>query len=100
MDILTSCRHTTAKELAGELGVTARTIWNDVKVLSPDFPIYTQQGGNGGIFLTDGAGKHQNTLSHEQLECLEKMVASSGIEDKKTILSIINEFGPYCGKDA
>ena len=34
MDILTSCRHTTAKELAGELGVTARTIWNDVKVLS------------------------------------------------------------------
>lgn len=99
MNILTFRRHTTARELAEELGVTTRTIRNDVQALSPEFPIYTQQGGNGGIFLIDGAGKYHNSLSHEQLECLEKVAASSGTEDKKTILSIINEFGPYCGKD-
>ena len=46
----------------------------------------------------DGAGKHQNSLSHEQLECLEKVAVSCAEEDRETILSIIHEFGPYCEK--
>ena len=46
----------------------------------------------------DGVGKNQNTLSQEQLECLEKVAVLCTAEDRKTILSIIHEFGPYCGK--
>ncbi len=37
-------------------------------------------------------------LSQEQLECLEKVAVSCVAEDRETILSIIHEFGPYCGK--
>ena len=45
----------------------------------------------------DGVGKYQNTLSQEQLKCLEKIAVSCGAEDRKTIWSIIHEFGPYYG---
>ena len=53
VNILIVRRRTTAKELAEEFGVTTRTIRNDIQALSPNFPIYTQQGGAGGIFMGD-----------------------------------------------
>ena len=47
----------------------------------------------------DGVGKYQNSLSHEQLECLEKLAARCTGKDRETVLSIIHEFGPYCEKN-
>ncbi len=44
-----------------------------------------------------GVGQYQNTLTQEQLECLEKMAVTCGSEERKIVLSIIHEFGPYCG---
>ena len=42
----------TATELAERFGVSVRTIYRDVDVLSSSgIPIYTAQGVNGGIFL-------------------------------------------------
>ena len=46
-------RRITAKELAEEFNVTIRTIQNDIQALSLGFPIYTRQGGDGGIFVGD-----------------------------------------------
>ena len=50
ISILMVRRRITAKELAEEFNVTIRTIQNDIQALSLGFPIYTRQGGDGGIF--------------------------------------------------
>ncbi len=50
INILIIRRHTTANELAQELGVSIRTIQYDIQALSPQYPIYTKPGENGGIF--------------------------------------------------
>ena len=49
INILLVRRRITAKELADEFHVTVRTIQNDIQALSLGFPIYTKQGGDGGI---------------------------------------------------
>ena len=36
-------------------------------------------------------------MLQEQLECLEKVAVTCGSDDRKIVLSIIHEFGPYCG---
>ena len=51
INILIIRRRTTARELADEFGVTTRTIQKDIQALSPGYPIYTKQGGDGGIFI-------------------------------------------------
>lgn len=51
INILLVRRRITAKELADEFHVTVRTIQNDIQALSLGFPIYTKQGGDGGIFV-------------------------------------------------
>ena len=51
INILLVRRRITAKELADEFHVTVRTIQNDIQALSLGFPIYTKQGGDGGILL-------------------------------------------------
>ena len=42
INILVIRRHTTANELAQELGVSVRTIQYDIQALSPIYPIYTK----------------------------------------------------------
>ena len=63
INILIIRRHTTANELAQELGVSIRTIQYDIQALSPQYPIYTKPGENGRLqsayqfTYSDGAGK-------------------------------------------
>lgn len=74
-------------------------IRRDFEVIGEELPVIAKQGYNGGYFLMDGAGKHQNSLSHEQLECLEKLAVNCTGKDRETVLSIIHEFGPYCERN-
>lgn len=78
--------------------VGRKSISRDFEVIGEELPVISKKGYNGGYFLMDGVGKNQNTLSQEQLECLKKVAVLCTAEDRKTILSIIQEFGPYCGK--
>lgn len=69
INILIIRRHTTANELAQELGVSIRTIQYDIQALSPQYPIYTKPGEKRRAFYkgrlqsayqftySDGAGK-------------------------------------------
>lgn len=48
-------RHSdTISNLATEYGVSDRTIRTDIASLSYSFPIYTQQGNGGGVFMNSG----------------------------------------------
>lgn len=94
INILIIRRHTTARELADELGVTARTIRNDIQALSPEFPIYTQQGGSGGIFIGEEYRPYINTLTSDELHILCEMYDEAEGIRKKILLQILQKYGP------
>ena len=89
----------TVSKMMVKYGVGRKSISRDFEIIGEELPIMTKKGYDGGYFLIDGVGKHQNSLSQEQLECLEKIAVTCNAEDKSTILSIIHEFGPYCEKN-
>lgn len=97
--MLLSGKKLTVAELMGRYCVGRKSISRDFEVIGEELPVISKQGYNGGYFLMDGVGKNQNTLSQEQLECLEKLAVSCAEKDRETVLSIIHEFGPYCERN-
>ena len=94
INILVVRRRTTARELAEEFGVTTRTIRNDIQALSPGFPVYTQQGGDGGIFIEEDYKPYINTLSYDELKTLRDIYGQAEGAQKKILLQIIHKYGP------
>ena len=97
--MLLSGKRLTVPKLMAMYSVGKNAIRRDFEVIGEELPVIAKQGYNGGYFLMDGAGKHQNSLSHEQLECLEKLAVGCTGKDRETVLSIIHEFGPYCERN-
>ncbi len=94
INILAIRRRTTARELSEELGVAIRTIHKDIQNLSLKFPIYTKQGGNGGIFIGEHYKPYVNTLSFVEVQVLRELYeAAEGIQ-KEVLLRILRKYGP------
>ena len=74
--MLLSGKKLTAAELMDRYRVGRKSISRDFEVIGEELPVVSKQGYNGGCFLMDGVGKHQNSLSQMQLECLEKVTVS------------------------
>lgn len=81
----------TAKELADYFGVSVRTIYRDIDLLSShSIPIYTEQGKQGGIQLLDSFQLDKTVLSEEDqqqilfaLQSLDKLSSNQySISDK------------------
>lgn len=94
INILVVQRRTTAKKLSEELGVTIRTIQKDIQALSPGFPIYTKQGGDGGIFISESYKPYTNTLSPVEVQALREMYDSAKGIHKKVLFQILHRYGP------
>ena len=94
INILIIRRHITTNELAQELGVSTRTIQYDIQALSPGFPVYTKQGGDGGIFIGDDYKPYVNTLSADELKTLREIYGQAEGAQKKILLQIIHKYGP------
>ena len=94
VSILLVRRHITAKELADEFNVTIRTIQNDIQALSLGFPIYTKQGGDGGIFVGENYKPFMNTLTTLELKVLQEMYELAEGIHKKVLFQIICKYGP------
>ena len=94
INILIVRRHTTTRELAEEFGVTTRTIRHDIQALSPSFPIYTQQGGAGGIFIGEDYKPYINTLSTVELHTLCEIYGQAEGVHKTILLQILHKYGP------
>ncbi len=95
--MLLSGKKLTTSEMMKMYGVGRKAIRRDFDIIGEELPVVTKQGYDGGYLLADGVGQHRNTLMQEQLECLEKVAVTCGLEDRKIVLSIIHEFEPYCG---
>ena len=61
-------------------------------VLSCSYPIDTQQGGGGGIFIADGYRLGMKYLTEEQLTLLEKLSKMLCGEELTVMNSIIKTF--------
>ena len=80
--------------MAEEFNVTVRTIQNDIQALSLGFPIYTRQGGDGGIFVGDNYKPYMNTLTPLELKVLHEMYGLADGIHKKVLFQLIRKYGP------
>ena len=93
ISILVVSGRMTAGELAQELGVTRRTILNDVAALTYGYPVYTKPGVGGGIFSMDSYKPYNNTLTSFEQERLKKMYDAAEGEDKKVLERVLQKYG-------
>ena len=94
VSILLVRRRITAKDLADEFNVTVRTIQNDIQALSLGFPIYTKQGGDGGIFVGENYKPYMNTLTPLELKVLQEMYELAEGIHRKILFQILCKYGP------
>ncbi|WP_256484170.1 MULTISPECIES: YafY family protein [unclassified Treponema] len=67
--ILLNRKQTTAQELAKKFGVSVRTIYRDMDILSTaGIPVYTMQGTGGGIFIDESYTINKSILTKEEQE--------------------------------
>ncbi len=95
ISILIVRRRVTADELAGELGVTVRTIQNDIQALSFGYPIYTKPGVAGGIFMGEHYNPHINSLTAKELQTLKEVYETAEEKHKEVLAQILHKYGPY-----
>ena len=61
----------TAKELAGRFGVSTRTIYRDIDVLSSaGVPVFTNKGNGGGISLLENYSLNKTLISENEIESI------------------------------
>ena len=58
------------------------------------FPIYTRQGGDGGIFVGDNYKPYMNTLTPLELKVLHEMYGLADGIHKKVLFQLIRKYGP------
>ena len=89
---LCSRRMANRQELSYRFGVSLRTIERDLLVLEGSYPIYTMQGGGGGIYMMEGFKLGENYLSERQKSLLLRLMSKLSGEDEKTMREIIRTF--------
>lgn len=89
--VLLEKRSVTAKELAERFGVSVRTIYRDLDILSAcGIPIYTEQGRHGGIYLMEQYSLNKTLLTdteQSQVVMALQSIKATGQEDVAAPLS-------------
>ena len=99
--ILLNKKRTTAQELAKKFGVSVRTIYRDMDILSSaGIPVYTMQGTGGGIFIDESYTINKSILTKgEQEKILLALQCLSPIDEIHTE-SILNRLSAIFQKNA
>lgn len=85
-------RHDTRENLAFEFGVSKRTIEYDVQILSANYPIFSEQGKGGGIYIMEGYELHKKYLTDKQSEVLQELAVTLSEADRQVVLSVLKDF--------
>lgn len=91
-------RRDTRGNLAFEFGVSRRTIDNDLIYLSEEYPVYTERGRNGGIYVDKDFYLNQRYLSKAQQDLLLRLGKTLEGEDRQVMENILKTFGRKEGK--
>lgn len=92
LEKLSDCRRTTRDALATEFNVSTRTIERDIEILSCSVPVFTLQGGNGGIYVADSWYLSRRYLHQEQEALLHRLMNALTEEDRATMQDILTAF--------
>ena len=88
--ILLGGTRTTVPKLAMQLGVSERTIHRDLLVLTVDrgYPIDTEPGRTGGVYMHDFRHAHKRILSQAQINALRTAIDTAVPETAEALQSI------------
>ncbi|ASS64930.1 MULTISPECIES: YafY family protein [unclassified Paenibacillus] len=90
----------TAGELAERFGVSTRTIFRDIDVLSAaGIPVYSSKGKGGGISLLDGYSFHASLLSEREQEDLLAALQSLAAADYPEINTVLHKMARLFKKE-
>jgi len=93
IEYLCECRTTNVIKLCRKFDVSRSTILRDLSYLTCSYPIFTQQGNGGSVYIQEGYFLHKEYLSTEQQDYLEKLIINSDEKEIEIINSIIERFG-------
>ena len=98
--ILLSQKIVTARELSERFGVSQRTIYRDIDILSmAGIPVYSEKGKGGGTGLLPEFVLNKSILSEqEQIEILSALKAFSGIKSNETN-QVLKKLAAFFNKD-
>lgn len=89
--ILIERKSVTAQELAKEFGISVRTIYRDIDILSTcGIPVYTEKGRNGGIYIMEQYLLNKTLLTDDeqaQIVMSLQSIKATGQKDVSTALS-------------
>lgn len=96
--IMVARRQESMQVLASELGVSDRTIRNDILVLTTEYPLETVRGNGGGVRIADWYHPHKNIFTMEQMAVLEQLMGLADDNQKKVLDQMHREYGSnrYC----
>ena len=66
---------------------------NDIQWLSIHYPIYTNYGRNGGIFLTEGYNQKKKYLTDEQTDLLKEIIPKHEGKEAELLKYILKTYG-------
>lgn len=92
LEYMCECRQSTRANLANEFNVSLRTIERDLLILACSYPVYTLQGGAGGVYVVDGYYIGRKYLKTNQQALLEQLSNSLTGEDANTMQEILKTF--------
>lgn len=92
LEILSERRYEKMTNLAIELNVSRRTICYDIEILSGSFPLYTETGIYGGVYVADGFRYGSRYLTDRQYEILYQISERLENEEKTVVLGILKTF--------
>ena len=99
--ILLNQKQTTAQELAKKFGVSVRTIYRDMDILSSaGIPVYTMQGTGGGIFIDENYTINKSMLTKEEQEKILLALQCLSPIDEIHTESILNRLSALFQKNA
>ncbi len=99
--ILLNRKQTTAQELAKKFGVSVRTIYRDMDILSSaGIPVYTMQGTGGGIFIDESYTINKSILTKEEQEKILLALQCLSPIDEIHTESILNRLSATFQKNA
>ncbi len=92
LEYISDHRFVQIQDLMNEFDISRRTAIRDVQLLSCSYPIYTQQGGAGGIRAVDGWYLSRRYLSDNQENLLQSLLPGLQPEQKEIMNRILMAF--------
>lgn len=92
--ILLGGERTTVPKLAAQLGVSERTIHRDLLVLTVDrgYPIDSETGRAGGVFMRNYRHTHKRILSKIQIKALNTAIEMADSKTAEVLQSILHAY--------